>query len=180
MKPKPFSALNHFTVPVAITNFLQERFVDPDSRGRSSRCSSSAPDWNTAYRRHKAASVHHVRITATTGWRLPQTGRIPPLESYSFEDDLLSHPVGASPCPPKTALPSHRACVMSTRRPASAPRTKGVPSARQCASASSCRPSGASPLARITRHQVTDEPKRDITDPTCREPPCPSSSATSP
>src|SRR5450756_3055608 len=90
MKPKPFSALNHFTVPVAITNFLQERFVDPDSRGRSSRCSSAAPDWNKAHPRHKAASVQDVRFTATTGWRLPQTGRIPPVESSSFEDDLLS------------------------------------------------------------------------------------------
>src|ERR1019366_5668247 len=32
MKPKPFSALNHFTVPVAISVFLQERFVDPECR----------------------------------------------------------------------------------------------------------------------------------------------------
>src|SRR5664279_1059336 len=77
MKPKPFSALNHFTVPVAITNFLQERFVDADSRGRSSRRSSSAPDWNKAHPRHKAASVKDVRCTATTGWRLPQSAEIP-------------------------------------------------------------------------------------------------------
>src|SRR5665811_1562677 len=89
MKPKPFSALNHFTVPFAITNFLQERFVDPDCRGRSSRCSSSAPDWNKAHPRHKAASVQDVRCTATTGWRLPQTAEIP---------RVVKHNVSLSDC----------------------------------------------------------------------------------
>jgi len=33
MKPKPFSALNHFTVPVAIMILLQERSVDTDWSG---------------------------------------------------------------------------------------------------------------------------------------------------
>src|SRR5450756_1330294 len=112
MKPKPFSALNHFTVPVAITNFLQERFVDPDCRGRSSRCSSSAPDWNKAHPRHKAASVQDVRCTATTGWRLPQTGEIPPV----VEDNISLPPRGrlaptaqaglASSALPTFAIPS--------------------------------------------------------------------------
>src|SRR5664279_5809000 len=104
MKPKPFSALNHFTVPVAITNFLQERFVDPDCRGRSSRCSSSAPDWNKAHPRHKAASVQDVRCTATTKWRLPQTGRIPPVAK---DNVLLPAPGRVTLSAPATrAIPS--------------------------------------------------------------------------
>src|SRR5674476_966064 len=154
MKPKPFSALNHFTVPVAITV--------------SSKSALSIP---TA-----GADRRGVRRPLQTG-----TKRTPGTRPQAFktcdsqqlrEGDYLKRakylllwrtifhhlPVGASRCPPRGAWPSHRARVMSTLRPARGPRTMAVPSLRQCASASSCRPCGASPLARITRHQVTDEP----------------------
>src|ERR1700709_2627759 len=78
MKPKPFSALNHLTVPIAMLKLLQERSIwtppwGPDSAVPVIHLSSAMGNgaWPRAFR---TARHSNFKIKTTPGWAKTRTG----------------------------------------------------------------------------------------------------------